>query len=149
MPAKKEKDQTIAERVGEMNSKGWTQIMPGTNREIRLRTVDCVELLREGKVPDILTPLIVKSVYQELGDSDTRRYLEASREKVEDAISLADSIDFICTKAITDGTKVKDLTMAEKRWIFRLVLGPAELLVTFRLEQDDDVEIVDEGQDVQ
>jgi hypothetical protein len=147
--AKKEKEQTVVERISEMTSKGWSQTMPGTGRTIRLRTVDCVELLREGKVPEILTPLVVKSVYQELSDNDTRRFIEQSREKIEDAIALADSINFICERAITDGTKVKDLTIAERRWIFRLVLGPAELLVTFRIEQEYDVETVAEGEDLQ
>ena len=147
--AKKEKEQTPVERLAEMNSKGIEQTMPGTGRVVRIRTVNSVDLLRSGNVPDILTPLIVKSVYQELNDNDTRRFLENAKDKVEDALARADALDFICEKAIADGTKVKDLTIGEKRWIFRLVLGPAELLITFRLEQEPDVEAVDESQDVQ
>jgi hypothetical protein len=43
-------------------------------------------------------------------------------------------LDRIAAKSITDGTKVEELTLAEKKLIFRFALGSNELLVSFRYE---------------
>jgi hypothetical protein len=57
-------------------------------------------------------------------------------------------MDFVCERTVADGTPVNDLTLAEKRWIFRLVMGPAELLTTFRYDPNFDVADVDESDEV-
>jgi len=137
-----------AERLRDMRTKGVEQTMPGTGRVVRLKSVDPTVVLREGKMPDTLTPLLVSAIYQEPTTGHLNQYLQADRGTVEAALAMADSIDFIVKKALADDTKVEDLTMAEKRWIFQLVLGPAEILTNFRLEQDPDVEAVAEGENV-
>lgn len=146
--AKKEKKLTPVEVLQEMRSRGMPHQIAGTDRVIHLRTIDPSELLRDDKMPDILTPMVIKSVYQELPDKDVRTFLDGVKGAKEDAMAQLASIDYICEKGITDGTKVKDLTIGEKRWIFRLVLMPAELLVTFRYDPNADVVVVDEVEDL-
>jgi hypothetical protein len=147
--AKKEKPLSAVERIAEMKSKGTEVQLPGTDRLIRLRPLDAETLLREAKMPDILTPLVTKSVYEEITDKESRAFLAQNRGAVNEALAHLEAVDFVCEKSIADGTKVKDLTIAEKRWVFRLAMGPAELLVTFRYDEDADVEPVAEVEDVQ
>lgn len=150
MAKKKEtKQPDVNELMREMRTKGIEQVIPGTERHIRLRSVDAPTLLREGKMPDMLTPLVIKSVYQELSDKELRDFLGHARSGAEEALKMLDTIDFVAKTAIADGTKVEDLTLAEKRWIFRLVMGPAELLISFRYDPNADVESVDEGEELQ
>lgn len=140
---------TIWEKMRAMRKEGVEQTIPATGRVLRLRTVEPYQLLKEGNIPDILTSLVVKGVYEDLSDEELRRFLAATRERVEDAIAYMESLDLIARKAIADDTDISDLSVAEKRWIFRLVLAPAELLATFRYEPGAVVEPVDEGENVQ
>ena len=147
--AKKAKPLTIVERLDEMNARGTEIMLPGTDRIVRLRPIDAEACLRDGKVPDILTPMVTKSLYQELTDKESREFLSGNRGGTPEAFAHLQAVNYVCEKAIADNTKVKDLTLAEKRWIFRLAMGPAELLVTFRYDEDADVESVAEVEDVQ
>jgi hypothetical protein len=139
---------TGVELLNEMRSKGIEQKIPGTERVIRLRVIDAPALLRDGKMPDILTPLIIKSVYQDLTDKELRDFIAQPKGSVVDALSYLETMDFVCERTVADGTPVNDLTLAEKRWIFRLVMGPAELLTTFRYDPNLDVADVDESDEV-
>lgn len=148
--AKKEANKlTVPEALAEMKSRGTEVAIPGTDRLVRLRSLDTETLLREGKVPDILTPLVIKSIYEDVSDKEVRGLLGQSRGSREEALAMMEAIDFVAEKSIADGTKVKDLTIGEKRWIFRLAMTPAELLVTFRYDPDVDVEPVVEVNEVQ
>ena len=144
----KPKQMSMVELLEQMKRYGNPQTMPATGREIRVRSVDAADLLREGKLPDILTPLVVKSIYQDLSDREVREFLGQPRVGVEDALAMLEAIDFIVEKTLVSGAKPSDLTLEEKRWIFRLAMGPAELLVTFRFDQTVDVESVAEGNEV-
>ena len=137
------------ERLREMRNGGIDQTLPGTGRVVKLRSVDPSDVLREGKMPDILTPLLVRGIYEELGTRQTLDFLTTERSTLEAALQMADSINFIAKKALVDDTQIEELTLGEKRWIFQLVLGPAEILANFRLEPEDDVESVAEGEDLQ
>lgn len=128
-----------------MQTYGVEQVLPPTGRKIKLKSVDAESLLKEGQIPNILTPLIVKMVYQDLSGNEIRQFVEGNKGQVQDALGMVETLNFIAKYAITDGTKVESLTLAEKRWIFRLVMGAAELLITFRFDQDPDVEVVSEG----
>lgn len=137
------------ELLREMRLHGIEQRIPGTDRIVRLRVIDAPALLREGKMPDILTPLLIKSIYQDLTDQELREFVGTPKGSVTDALSLLETMDFVCSKTLADGTDINDLTLAEKRWIFRLVMGPAELLTTFRYDPQLDVADLDEGSEVQ
>lgn len=139
--AKQTKDQSPVDYLKDMKTKGIEHEMPGTGRLVHLRTVEADVLLRKqpDKIPDILTPLLVKSIYADISDKEVKEFLANQRSAVPDALAMADAINFVAKEAIADGTKVEDLTMGEKRWIFRLAMGPAELLVPFRDEQESGV----------
>jgi hypothetical protein len=146
--ADKKDTRSTTEVLSEMRTRGVEQKMPGTDRIVRIKSVDTPALLREGKMPDILTPLVVKSVYQELADRELRDFIGQQRGNSAEALAMLEAMEFVVKKAVADNTKVEELTLAEKRWIFRLAMGPAELLVTFRYQQEDDVEPVAEVEDV-
>lgn len=132
----------------EMRNKGIEQEMLDTGRKIRLRHLDAGELLADNKMPDELTPLVVRSVYDDIGDDIIMKHLKKERTTRDEALAHIATLNYIAGKAIMDDTKVEDLTLQEKRWIFRLVMGPADTLATFRLRQDPDVGSVDSGEDV-
>lgn len=134
------------QKVAVMRAQGVEQTLGTSGRVVRLRAVEPAALLRKGNVPDILTPLLIKSVYQPLDDPELREFLDTPLGKIEDALAMADTLDLIASVAIADGTKVEELSLSEKRWIFRLVLSPAEFLVTFRYQPLADVELVDESE---
>ena len=140
---------TGVELLKEMREKGIEQCLPPTGRLIRLRVLDAPSLLRHGKIPDILTPLVVRSVYQELTDDEMRAFLGQPRVNIDDALAMLDTMEFVCKHSIADETPIEELTLAEKRWIFRLVMGPAEILTNFRYDPTLDVEYVDEVQELQ
>lgn len=145
----KRNTESPADKMRQVRHYGVEQTMPGTYRKVKLKAVDASDLLRENKMPNILTPLITGAIYQDLNTRDLRDYTTQDRGSVEGAIEMLDSIDFIVKKAIADDTKVDELTLAEKKWIFQLVLGPAEVLANFRLQQEPDVEALADGEDVQ
>jgi hypothetical protein len=114
-----------------------------------LRYLEPAALLREGKMPDNLTPLVMKSVYGDIDGNDINKFLyKDNGADAAAALAHLETIDFVVKRAIADNTKVEDLTLGEKRWIFRLVMGDAETLATFRLNEDPDVGDVDSGEDV-
>lgn len=125
-------NQTIPERLNSMREEGWLVILPHTERPLKLRAVDASSLLQEDKMPDLLTPLVIKSVYTDLSDSDIKDYLDKERTEKKEALEFLESLNYICALAIADNTKLEELILSEKRWVFRLVMGPAELLVRFR-----------------
>lgn len=138
----------FASEYRKMKKEGVEQILPYTGRRVRLRSVDAPTLLKEGQIPNILTPMIVKMVYQDINDNELRQYTEKNTGDAAHALAMLESLDFVAKHAITDGTKVEDLTISEKRYIFRLVMGAAELLITFRYDEDANVEDVPDGEDL-
>jgi hypothetical protein len=133
---------------------------------VRLRTVTPDRLLRLGKLPDILTPLVVRMIYEEVTVSDLDAFL-AQKEQVTQALEMIDSLNVVCeagllepsigssTGSLTDSgpelaegqITVDDLTLAERGWIFKLVFQPAEILSTFRYQPAPDVAVVQDGED--
>jgi hypothetical protein len=135
-----------ADKIDIMLEKGWEQILPFSERKVRLRTVQPADLLRSGECPDILTPLMLRSIYEDLTDQELRAWLEKPLEGIEEALKYADMLDNIAKHGIADNTKVTSLTASEKKWIFRFVLGPAEMLVSFRYQPPTNVATVAEGE---
>jgi hypothetical protein len=141
---------SIPERLREMKARGIEQVLPGTDRVIRLRSVQAVDLLKEDKMPDILTPLIMSQIYDEnQNPRGLRDFTTQDRGGRADALKMVEALDFIAEKSIADDTKVEDLLLSEKKWIFQLALGPAQILANFRSEQEPGVEALAEGDEVQ
>lgn len=139
---------SIPERLSVMRKEGWEVVLPHTDRLIKLRSVEASTLLVDDKMPDLLTPLVIKSVYTDLKGQEIEDFLDKERKEKADALAFLDSINYICSLAIADNTKVEELILSEKRWVFRLVLGPAEMLVTFRDNKKAPVGPVDAEQEL-
>lgn len=140
-------DMPIYERIRLMRQEGWEQTF-STGRKVRLRTLEPDMLLREGDCPDILTPLLLRSLYGDDRNQAVKEFLEQPFGSKEDAFAYVEMLNLICSKSICDGTKVEELTLAEKRLIFRFALGSSELLVSFEYEPPPVVAGVAQGDDV-
>lgn len=137
----------IYDRIRIMREQGWEQTF-STGRKVRLRTLEPDMLLREGDCPDILTPLLLKSLYGDDRNAAVREFLDQPFGTKEDAFAYIDLLNLICSKSICDGTKVEELTLAEKRLIFRFALGSSELLTSFVYEPPPPVAVVEEVNDL-
>ncbi len=140
-------DLPIYERIRLMRSEGWEQTF-STGRKVRLRTLEPDMLLREGDCPDILTPLLLRSLYGDDRNASVKEFLEQPFAAKDEAFAYVDLLNLICSKSICDGTKVEELTLAEKRLIFRFALGSSELLVSFEYTPAPTVASVEEVNDV-
>lgn len=110
--------------------------------EVKMRPVQADKLLMSGKVPDILTPLVMNMLFppkqaepgpetfpDEIGD-----YIAKPRDDTKEALEFIRSVDVVCEAALIDPTIVPYLSLGDRLWIFRLAFYPAEVLSTFRLE---------------
>ena len=137
----------VYERIATMRSEGWEQTF-STGRKVRLQTLEPEVLLREGDCPDVLTPLLLKTLYGNDRDGDVREFLEQPFGTKEDAFAFVELLNLICRKSIVDGTKVEELTLAEKRLIFRFALGSSEILVSFVYQPPPPMAVVAVGDDL-
>ncbi len=147
---------TSAAEFRSMREQGVLQTIPPAGRVVRLRTVTPDRLLRLGKLPDILTKLVIKMFYEGVSPSEFNKFLE-QREIIEEILEQVESLRVVCTAGLleprivdnpqgADEISIDDLSMAERGWIFRLVLQEAEFLATFRHGQTPDVEAVPDVQ---
>lgn len=150
-PTVNEVPETI-EELEKLRKFGKDIKMPPTGRMVKLRKLDLGKLLQEGKVPDTLTPLAIRSIYSEISDDQATGFFDGNHivdpMDVKSALSHLEAINFVVGHSLYEPKLLSDLTIGEKRWIFRLVLLPAEILATFRNEEDDDVASVDESDEV-
>lgn len=143
---------TPASEFRQMREQGVLQTLP-SGRAVRLRTVTPDRLLRLGKIPDILTTLVVRMVYEDVPNDDLNTFLVA-KEKVTDALEVVESLRVVCEAGLLepsigpgdDQISIDDLTLAERGWIFKLVFQSAEVLTRFRLEQTPDVAALPDGE---
>jgi len=127
---------------------------------VRMRPVDPLALLRGGRVPDILTPLVFKALYA-FPREDVDSFVFDQRKEIEETERMLESVNLVCEAALIypkivaepngDGEiALEELSIADRMWIFRMAFMPAELLTRFRYEPAGDVETVaDEQSDPQ
>lgn len=124
--------------------------------EVLMRPVQPDRLLMSGKVPDILTPLVMgmmfakeppadETVFPDEVEDPVNAYLNKEREKAQDAIEFIKSVDVVCEAALVEPDIVPYLSLADRLWIFKLAWMPAEVLSTFRLQSKRDVESSDDS----
>ena len=138
---------TTLEELAAFRKNGKEISIPSTDRKVTLVQVNLPAMLSQGKVPDILTPLAIKSIYSNITDEDARKITDAQADSQKAALAHLAAIDLVVENALAPQCKslMTELTIGEKRWIFRLALLPAEILATFRDDEDTDVADVDEG----
>jgi hypothetical protein len=140
-------DMPVYERIRLMREQGWEQTF-STGRRVRLRTLEPDMLLKDGDIPDVLTPLLLRSLYGDDRNTAVKEFMDQPFGTKEDAFAYVEMLNLICAKSICDGTKVEELTLAEKRLVFRFALGCSELLVEFEYKPPPDVASVAQGDDV-
>jgi hypothetical protein len=140
-------DLPVYERIRLMRESGWEQTF-STGRRVRLRTLEPDMLLKDGDIPDVLTPLLLRSLYGDDRNTAVKEFMDQPLGTKQDAFAYVEMLNLICAKSICDGTKVEELTLAEKRLVFRFALGSSELLVEFEYKPPPDVASVAQGNDV-
>lgn len=126
--------------------------------EVQMRPVQPDKLLMSGKVPDILTPLVMGMMFakeepvdatvfpDEADDLDPINvYLTKQRQEAKDAIEFIKSVDVVCEAALVDPSIVPYLSLQDRLWLFRLAWTPVEVLRYFRLQPARTVEAGDGG----
>lgn len=142
---------TPAEKFRYLREQGVKKTLAGFGRTIRMRPPRLEVLLRGGRVPDILTPLMLKMIYAPLSNAEINDFLR-NRDNTKEAIAQLDALNILCEEVLLEPRVVQeikdpaseilidDLTYLERGWIFKWALLPAEYLAFFRAEQARDVE---------
>lgn len=130
---------------------GYVVTLPGGNNA-RLRPVAMDRLITSGAIPDLLSPLAAKMLFEE---TDVEQIANA----VDLATSTAELFDHVCKAAFLEPRIVDeiekpdeeitldDLCFADKMLVFQLAIQPAEVLRKFRDRQAAGVDAVLDGED--
>lgn len=113
--------------------------------EVRLRPVTPDKLLRLGRVPDTLAPIMLKGLYEDI-HNDLDGFVQTQADDKEAALEMIRAIDVVCEAALVEPDIVPYLSLADRMWIFKLAFMPAEVLSTFRLKPPRDVESAADGE---
>jgi hypothetical protein len=127
--------------------------LPVSRRLVRLRTVRPDMLLRRGKIPDILTSLVVDLIYGKATNDEIIAFL-GPREQAEEAVEMMESLRVVCEAGLIeprvvdepiadDEIAIDDIEYADRGYIFKLVFAPAEALSRFRHKPKTDVDAVE------
>jgi len=133
---------------------GYLLALPSGNTA-RIRPVALDVLLRHGEIPDILTPLIAKMIYEGVDTDELDRLLsvETLAEQSDEMLAL---IDAICTASFVqprivdepqaeDEIAIADVDLADRGTVFSLAVLPARHLRSFCERQAAGVEAVPDG----
>ena len=134
---------------------GYIQHLP-SGKVVRLRPVSPDQLIVLGNVPDRLTPLVLRMVYEgsdaELMDAFTEPNTTAAeaRESIE-LFNVVCRLAFVAPRIIEnpqadDEISIDDVSLADRGFVFRLATGPAELLRTFRWQATEAVDDLSDGE---
>lgn len=136
----------------------WQTLLSGTPVRMRIVTPDM--LLAGGSMPDILSPLVTKMIFEYVEGFELDGFI-AQREEAKHALEVVKSLNLVCKAALLEPRIVdtpqaddeicaEDLTLADRGWIFKLAFQSAEFLKTFRNEPARDVEAAPDSEgDVQ
>jgi len=136
---------------------GEVVTLPSTNRKVRMRTVKMDRLLELGDIPDVLSNLVVESLYGEMTNEKYRQFFTLVERK-EHALEMTRALKIVCTAALIepkivddpqadDDISIDDLEYTERRVIFDLALLEASGLSRFRQRQEEDLESMDNVED--
>lgn len=118
--------------------------------EVYMRPVRPDKLLMAGKVPDILTPLVMNMLFPQEKRADDMdfpdevdSFLGKPRDETKEAMEFIEAVNLVCEAALIDPAIVAYLSLPDRLWIFKLAFMPVEVLSSFRLQPRRDVEPVD------
>lgn len=138
---------TLEERRAVMEEGVWHSLPSGV--DVLLRPVDPISLLRGGRVPDILTPIVMDALYEPRKTQEALdEFVKTPRTQQEETLQMLAAIDVVCEAALVDASQLPFLSFADRGMIFRLAFLPAEVLSRFRAKQVGTVERVHNGDQV-
>lgn len=129
-------------------------VLPSGN-SARIRPVALDVLLRQGEIPDLLTPFVAQMVYSGVDTSELDKLL--SPEKLtEQSTEMLKLIDAVVTAAFLeprivenpqadDEISIADVELADRGTVFSLAVLPANDLRRFLARQKTDMEPVQDG----
>lgn len=112
---------------------------------VQMRSVRPEVLLRSGKLPNILTPIIIKMLYEDVSEK-LDAYLFTERDEAAETLEMIAGVDAVCEAALLDSSIVPYLSLSDRMWVFKLALLPAAVLSTFRQQQDGNVDGAPDGE---
>lgn len=123
-------------------TEGYTKELP-SGAVARLRPVSPDQLIAGGEVPDILTPLVLKMLFQGSDGSELSRLTQPEQVLVH-AGETVKLINAICRLAFVqprivddpqsdDEISIDDVAIIDRSFVFQLATQPAEVLRDFRL----------------
>lgn len=153
-----EEEVTPAAKFRHLREHGVKKKLSGFGRVVRIRPPRLEVLLRSGRVPDILTPMMLRMIQAPLDNEEINEFLR-ERDNAKETLQQIDSLNIMCEEVlmhprVVDVVKdpateitIHDLTYLERGWIFKWAMLPAEYLAFFRAGQEGDVEPVQDGAD--
>lgn len=107
--------------------------------QVQMRTPRPQDLLASGKLPDILTPIVLKSLYENASDK-LDEYLFTERDEVAETLEMVRGVDAVCEAALVEPSILPYLDLSDRMWIFRLAFMPVQVLGQFRQQPGGNVE---------
>jgi len=123
-----------------------------SGKAVSLRPVSMDTMLLQGKISDLLTPLVAKAMWEETPADEIASKAELAKgfsELVNTIIPAA----VLSPKVITSGEPGEDeilldwIEFGDRTFIFQLVIQPVELLYSFRDEQRANLDAVPTGEE--
>lgn len=118
---------------------GYVVPLP-SGRIAKLRPVALDQLLKAGKIPDMLTPITARSIWLETESSQIADEAELSKKFIE-LIDFIVPLAMLEPKVVEDPKKddeisIDDIDFMDKLGIFNLATQPSEMLRNFRDQQN-------------
>lgn len=135
---------------------GYLVKLPSGNLA-RLGAVDLSSLLIQGEIPDLLTPLVTKMLFDDIDQDALDAQFSADNllERGGEALSFINTIckaSFIEPR-IVDGEPgegeivIEDVDVGDRSFVMSICIYGARVLRSFRVGQKEDVESVRDGED--
>lgn len=130
--------------------------LPFSGNLVRIRAVRPDSLLRLGKIPQVLTGLVLDLLYDRGEDDQFEKFLSTPGNQ-DEAMNMIESLRIVCTAGLVsprvvdnptkdDEISIDDIDLGDRSFIFRLVFAPVEALTTFRPRSPSDVAVVANGE---
>lgn len=133
---------------------GYVIALPSSNN-VRIRRVGLDQLIANGEIPDLLTPIAAKTLWEETYTPGTT--VSKAKDEVAATKDFTALLNVIAAAALMepkivddpqadDEISIEDLHFSDKLAIFMIVTQPEEALRRFRVQQAPDVELVYNGE---
>lgn len=127
--------------------------LPYSQAVVEVGSVQLDHLLVAGKIPDLLTPLVVESLWSPVGQGKSDD--ELGRQK-----GYYELVDIVVTAALRsprvvenptadDEIAIAHIPFLDKVIIYQAAIQPLGVLHRFRAQQESDVDALPEGEDLQ